>query len=1014
MPQIGGKFTDLDREEHESGQLQVQRVLSKMRRRSEEEEASQFAKKLGLVYLDLNIFPVDQENIKFIPEEDAVKFQVAVIRKLGKDVKIAALDPSNEGTREYLKNLETSQGISMELFVVSKTSLERALENYKKIKLTDVLDLMRMNLTGKDLENFENELKSLVDLEKRIREIPVTEVMNVIIAGAMKMRSSDIHFEPQREGRVRLRYRIDGVLQTVADLPINIYPSILSRVKMLSSMMINVRDVSQDGRFSIKLDEHNDMDVRVSVLPGNYGESIVMRLLNQDISDLQIDKLGLEGLAYDRLVQESEKKQGMILNSGPTGSGKTTTLYALINRINSSDKKIITIEDPIEYQIQGISQTQVEKHRGYTFANGLRAIVRQDPDVVLVGEIRDEETAGIATHAALTGHLVFSTIHANSSAGTIPRLIDLGIKPSLIISSVNAMVAQRLLRQLCPKCKESYVPAEETVEGIKKMLSIISPKSKVEVPKVIKELWRAKGCPECRGLGYKGRIGIFEIMTLSDDLKEKIESLAAEDELMKTALEDGMVTMEQDGILKALEGQTSLEELQRVTGSGDYLLKLYEKIMSQMLSRGINVEHEIVEEINKLDNDYEKLTQLLEDASTKDIVRYILASGLLTRAGDIHLEPSEKDYSVRFRIDGVLQDVVKLPITEYLPLLNEIKLLAGFKTESRQGVIDGRFSIKVAKDVEEISDKEVDVRVSIILGGFGDIVVMRLLNQAAQATDIETLGLHPINMVKLRDQLEKPNGIILNTGPTGSGKTTTLYSMLNIINKPEIKIITVEDPIEYQMSGVIQTQVNASENYTFATAMRALLRQNPDVMMVGEIRDEETAKIAYQAALTGHLVLTTLHTNNAAGSVQRLVNMGVSLSDLASGTNCFMAQRLVRKLCPACKKAIDPSAEQRQKLEAVLTSISSKIQLSIPTIGQIFEPVGCKQCNRIGYFGRIAVSEILEVDKAMETFLVTNPTTGELQSRAMEAGMLTMLQDGVLRVVTGETTLEEVFRVASE
>lgn len=1012
MPQVGNAKDEIASEYQERGRDRVSRVLHKARRRSEEEEASQYAKKLGLPYIDLNIFPIDQENINFVPEGDANRYRLVVMKKMGREIKVATAEPENPDTLEFLKQLEEKEGLALELYVVSHTSLERGLENYKRVKLTDVLDLMRMNLSGKDLENFENELKSLVDLEKRIRELPVTEVLNVIIAGAMKLRASDIHFEPQKYGKVRLRYRIDGVLQTVAELPLNIYPTILSRIKMISGMMINVRDISQDGRFSIRLDEKNDMDVRVSILPGNFGESIVLRLLNMDTGELQVEKVGLEGLAYDRLVAESEKKQGMILNSGPTGSGKTTTLYAIINRINTPDKKVITIEDPIEYQIAGISQTQVEKERGYTFANGLRAIVRQDPDVVLVGEIRDEETAEIATHAALTGHLVLSTIHANSAAGTIPRLIDLGIKPSLITSSVNALIAQRLLRKLCPSCKEQYEPAEETVDGLKKMLSIISPKSKIEVPKQIKYLWRAKGCADCRGIGYKGRIGIFEILTLEDETKEMIEALASEDDIMKTALESGMITMEQDGVLKALEGETSLEELQRVTGKGDYLLKLYEKIMSQMLSRGVNVENDIIEKVKQLDSDYDKLRTLLEEASSKDVIRYVLAAGLLTRAGDIHIEPAEHFYNIRFRIDGVLQDIVKLPITEYLPLLNEIKLLSGFKTESREGVIDGRFAIRIDKLAKDIEDKEVDVRVSIILGGYGDIVVMRLLNQAAQATQLESLGINDYNLAKLREEISKPNGIILNTGPTGSGKTTTLYSLLGIINKPEVKIITVEDPIEYQMEGVIQTQVNRKEKYTFATAMRALLRQNPDVMMVGEIRDEETAKIAYQAALTGHLVLTTLHTNNAAGSVQRLVNMGLSLSDLASGTNCFMAQRLVRKLCPHCKKKREPTEQERKKIEETLQSISPKVTIDAGQLGTVNDPVGCKACNNTGFHGRIAVSEILQVDKDIEKFLVTNPTTSEVQAMAIENGMITMLQDGVIRVVWGETTLDEVLRVA--
>jgi type IV pilus assembly protein PilB len=987
--------------------------LKKTQRKSEEEEASKLADEIGLPYLDLNIFPVDQENLRFIKEADARKYGLIVLNKTGRKVKLGVLDPQSKDTKKFIADLKEEEGTHFKRFVVSQSSIERAWENYKKFKLVQSLDLMRMSLSGDSLKEFENELKDLIDLEKKIRDVPTTKVLNIIVAGAIKMDASDVHFEPQRNGDVKLRYRIDGVLQTLTNFTGSVYPMILSRIKMLSGMMINVRDISQDGRFSIKLDEKNEIDVRVSILPGNYGESIVARLLSSDISKLTLENLGLKGIAYDQLMNQVEKKQGMILNSGPTGSGKTTTLYALMNKINTPDKKIITIENPVEYRLDGIVQTQIEAERGYTFANGLRAIVRQDPDILLVGEIRDEETAEIAIHSALTGHLVFSTVHANSSAGVIPRIIDLGIKPTLINSAFNGCIAQRLLRKLCPHCKEKYQPAKITIENFKKMLSIISPKAKVTVPKKIDFLWRAKGCPKCQGIGYKGRIGIFEILVINEEIKEKIQNLASEEEIMKTALGNGMVTMEQDGILKSLEGETSIEELQRVTGKGDYLLELYEKIMIQNLAKGVEVENKITKEVKEIGNDEIKLKEKLEKVSTKDIVRYVLSSGLSMRAGDIHIEPGEEEYKIRFRIDGVLQDIVKLPITEYLPLLNEIKMLSGFKIESRQGVVDGRFSIKIKDDKEEIINR-IDVRVSIILGGFGDIIVMRLLNQSAQATKLEELKLNPINLIKLKEEIIKPNGIILNTGPTGSGKTTTLYSVLGEISKPENKVITVEDPIEYQMEGIIQTQVNKKEGYDFAIAMRSLLRQNPDIMMIGEIRDKETAQIAYQAALTGHLVLSTLHTNNAAGSVQRLVNMGLTLSDISSGTNCFIAQRLVRRLCPECKKKRAIKEEEKTQIKQSFNLLPDQYKKDIPPVEFLYEPVGCEKCHKLGYHGRLAIAEILQVNKEMEKYLITNPTTSEIQSKAVEGGMITMVQDGLIRALKGETTLGEIDRVAEK
>jgi type II secretory ATPase GspE/PulE/Tfp pilus assembly ATPase PilB-like protein len=715
----------------------------------------------------------------------------------------------------------------------------------------------------------------------------------------------------------------------------------------------------------------------------------------------------------ERLVKESEKKQGVILNSGPTGSGKTTTLYSIINKVNTSDKKIITIENPVEYQMAGIAQTQIEKERGYDFASGLRAIMRQDPDIILVGEIRDEETAEVAVQAALTGHLVLSTIHANSAVGVVSRLSDLGIDAILITSSVNAMVAQRLVRKLCPDCREKYVPAKQTTEMLKKMLSIISPKAKMDIPKEINHLWKAKGCPKCRGVGYKGRIGIFEILSMEDEVKDKIINRASDGELLRVALETGMITMIQDGILKSIEGVTSLEELQRVTGEGDYLLDLYEKVMVQVLSQGIDLKKNIFEKVEPKLHEKGAINSILEGASVKNIIRYVLAAGMLMNVSDIHIEPGNEKFKVRFRIDGVLQEIAALPMGDFLSILNEIKVMSGFNTEAREAAVqDGRFSIKTENENGEIEGDGVDVRVSIILGGYGDIIVMRLLSQAAGALEFDSLEINPINFKKLKEEVQKPNGIIINTGPTGSGKTTTLYTIIDHLNQPEVKIITVEDPIEYQMEGIIQTQINDKENYTFALAMRSLLRQNPDIMMIGEIRDDETANIAYQAALTGHLVLSTMHTNSAAGSIQRLTNMRIDLSDIVNGTNCFMAQRLVRKLCPECKKKRPIKKEEAELINKVLAGIKIKdVNVEWNSEEGLYEAVGCPKCHGVGYSGRLAVTEILQMKKEMENFLMDHPTVTEIEEEAIKnGGMLSLLQDGVLMIVEGKTTLEEIIR----
>ena len=416
---------------------------------------------------------------------------------------LALSNISNPELKKFFEKLEKEEGFKLKIFIsVQKPAFKKPLKNTSISPSSEILEDLRLTLTGADLEEFEKNLKDVIDLKKRITEIPTTEVINIVMAGAVKMEASDIHFEPQQDG-IRLRYRLDGVLQNITVLPSQVYHYILSRVKVLSGMKINIRDIAQDGHFSVNIDG-NEIDVRVSILPGNFGENIVMRLLNQRTVALKFDDLGLRGLAYDKLREEMKKPNGMILNTGPTGSGKTTTLYAIVNTLNSPEVKIITVEDPVEYKIKGISQTQVSKSRGYTFANALRAIVRQDPDVILVGEIRDDETAQIAVHASLTGHLVLSTLHTNSAIETTPRLIDMGIKPSLIPAAVNAIIAQRLVRKLCPHCKEKYVPARETVESIKKILAVISPKAKLVSPERNKFFFSGQRLSEMPWAGIQG------------------------------------------------------------------------------------------------------------------------------------------------------------------------------------------------------------------------------------------------------------------------------------------------------------------------------------------------------------------------------------------------------------------------------------------------------------------------------------------------------------------------------
>ncbi len=987
---------------------QVSRTIRELRRKSEEEKTAAFAHEIGAPYVDLNLMPVDDTVVRLITEEEARTYGIAPFHKAGRLVRIAAINPKDEKTRAFIAQRAKEMRWRVNLYVASLSSLKKAWRAYKK-PLIEKVDALNLTIDQETLSESARAIRNLRELVDGIGDFSVTQVMQIIFAGGVALGASDIHIEPERK-RLRLRYRIDGILHDVGDLPRRLYNSIINRIKVMSNMKVNVRDIAQDGRLSINLEEQGRIDVRVSTIPGNYGESVVMRLLIKDNSIIDLSEMGIRGFADELLRKESEKPNGMIVTTGPTGSGKTTTLYALLRRLNKPGVKIITIEDPIEYEIEGISQTQVSHDGKYTFAKGLRAIVRQDPDIILVGEIRDDETADIAVNAALTGHLVLTTIHANNAAATIPRFLELGVKPSLIAPSMNALMAQRLVRRLCVHCREKYEPAVETLDTIKRLLAVISPKAKVTIPKDVNTLYRPKGCVKCGGTGYKGRIGIFEIFTITETIEKIVLDMGTEEEIMRAAMEDGMMTMTQDGILKAVEGITSMEEVWRVTAEGDFLEDVYNRIMEQSLARAIVVENTVVNDIATIIRDSKALSERIAKANQKEVLKIILAAGLLSNAGDIHIEPEADGVAVRFRIDGVLQFIGKIATNEYPSMLSKLKLISGLKTDERYGVADSRFSIVLDEPLGDHDSQRVDVRVSFIVSGFGETIVMRLLNQSATSLKLDSLGIREQNLKKLLDSVKKPYGIVLNTGPTGSGKTTTLYSLLSHLNKPEVKIITVEDPIEYQVDGILQTQVDEDAGYTFANALRALLRQNPDIMMIGEIRDEETAQIAVQAALTGHLILSTLHTNSSAVSIQRLMNMGVSAEDLATSVNAFMAQRLVRVLCPHCRKEVTPTNEERTILENVLKTLSKASGVTLPQTEKIYKPVGCEHCH-FGYKGRTVISEILVVDQEVQDMISTGELAIHIIEHAVEKGMITMTQDGALKVFEGITSIEELQRV---
>ena len=502
-----------------------------------------------------------------------------------------------------------------------------------------------------------------------------------------------------------------------------------------------------------------------------HGESVVLRVLDRSNVSLDIDKLGIrpdDRASFRALIK---KPNGIIINTGPTGSGKTTTLYAALNELNTPEVKILTAEDPVEYDIDGLIQIQINADIGLTFGRCLRSFLRQDPDIILIGEIRDLETAQISVQASLTGHLVFSTLHTNDAPSAIARLLDLGLEPFLITATLEAVVAQRLVRRICSYCKEEFSPTEELLLELELTAADVEGRT----------LYYGKGCDYCNHTGYKGRMGIFEV-------KEAC---------------------------------------------------------------------------------------------------------------------------------------------------------------------------------------------------------------------IDKLGIRPDDRASFRALIKKPNGIIINTGPTGSGKTTTLYAALNELNTPEVKILTAEDPVEYDIDGLIQIQINADIGLTFGRCLRSFLRQDPDIILIGEIRDLETAQISVQASLTGHLVFSTLHTNDAPSAIARLLDLGLEPFLITATLEAVVAQRLVRRICSYCKEEFSPTEELLLELELTAADVEGRT---------LYYGKGCDYCNHTGYKGRMGIFEVMVLSDDLRNLIMRHASTNLIRQQAVKQGMRSLRDGGLLAIYDGETTIEEVVK----
>ena len=521
--------------------------------------------------VDLSKYEISNEVLKKMPYDLADKFKVVIYEKTGdRKYSLAAVNPQDENLKKLISFVEKESNIRLEIHSASLEQIERVLQQYRtsenpvvKKEEKDEKE-PKSQISQPEVSRYENEnitqflgkdKVTVEDIKAYANSGRIPELVASTLLLAIHERASDVHIEPF-EKAIRIRFRIDGELGDIVLLPTDMSSSIVARVKILSKLKLDEQRIPQDGRFDVQAGDKL-VDIRVSTLPTVFGEKVVMRLLAKNREMEKLEDLGIEGLGYDRIVSAIAKPHGVILATGPTGSGKTTTLYSILTRLNKPQVNIITLEDPVEYELQGINQVQVKPQIGFGFADGLRSVLRQDPNIVMVGEIRDGETAELVTHAALTGHLVLSTLHTNDAAGALPRLFNLKVEPFLLTSAINAVIAQRLVRKVCQKCREEISVPQSVIFEVKKELS----KLNLNMPL---KFYRGRGCPYCKN-GFSGRIGIFEVLSMTSEIEDLVLSKKSAGDIFKSAVNSGMITMRQDGFIKALKGITTIDEVLRVT-----------------------------------------------------------------------------------------------------------------------------------------------------------------------------------------------------------------------------------------------------------------------------------------------------------------------------------------------------------------------------------------------------------------------------------------------------------------
>jgi len=532
-------------------QESADKILSQMAWVNAEQLAQAKAAVLGITFVAPDTKPISPEVLSLIPDEVAKRFTVIPIARDGETLSVAMVDPLDLQAIEFL---EKKSNLVVKPYMATAESIKKAIvEQYTRGLSFEVTEALKEAGT-----QYSTTFMPQAAIAGVMGQAPVARIVSTLLEYGIKVRASDIHIEPL-ENESRIRYRIDGILHEKLILPKKIHDAIVSRIKILGNMKIDEKRLPQDARFNFKVGAE-ELDLRLSTMPTAHGEKVVMRLLKKTGGVPDLPELGLRGKALHNLEENIKRPHGIILLCGPTGSGKTTTLYAILSKLNSAQVNILTLEDPVEYQIVGVNQVQINTQAGLTFASGLRSFLRQDPNIIMVGEVRDAETTDLAIQASLTGHLVFSTLHTNDSAGALPRLLDMRAESYLIASTVTCVVGQRVVRKICSTCRTSKIPQKEIIEKMKEVLDGLFD---FEKNKNLK-LYEGRGCKECNNTGYLGRIGIFEVLVVSEKIAKMIIARSRAQDIAKQAVSEGMITMRQDGFLKVLEGITTVEEVLRV------------------------------------------------------------------------------------------------------------------------------------------------------------------------------------------------------------------------------------------------------------------------------------------------------------------------------------------------------------------------------------------------------------------------------------------------------------------